>query len=131
MNMKRIDTLQCNRPILFKTSWGALLLWLCTFTIGYVCNLWEHGTLNFLGFFILPFSMFLMFCSLDWREVENFAFFLHPGRLRQIGYDYLVMYVLILLLLFDWMGVIIIKILFTLSIIKYMYDMLKLAGKWI
>lgn len=125
--MKRIETLKCNHPRLFWVSWGATLLWMVTVTINYASGytLIFQYLLDDLGFLLLPTGMFFMFSSLDWREVENFAFFLHPGRLKQIGFDYLAMFILLCFFreFTEWLR----NALIMLSLTKYLYDMIKLA----
>ena len=125
--MKRIETLKCNHPRLFWMSWGTILLWIVAITFCFCFDSFYLGLLllSAIGYLLLPTSMFLMFCSLDWREVENFAFFLHPGRLRQIGLDYFAMFIILCFLIFvtEWLGC----TLTMLSLAKYLYDMIKLV----
>lgn len=127
--MKRIETLKCNHPRLFWVSWDAILLWMVTVTINYASGytLIDQFLLDVLGFLLLPTSMFFMFSSLDWREVENFAFFLHPGRLRQIGFDYLAMFILLFFFreFIEWLR----NVLIILALAKYLYDMIMLANR--
>lgn len=125
--MKRIENLKLNHPRLFWVNWGAILLWMVAVTINYGSGymLINQYLMDSLGFVLLPAAMFLMFCSFDWREVENFAFFLHPGRLRLIGVDYLAMIILLFYAFTEYLR----NVLIMLALAKYLYDMIKLANR--
>lgn len=126
--MKRIETMKCRYPIVFWIGWIAIAVWMAlsiaNYAFGY--SFITQSVLDNYGFFLLVLGMFAMFRSLDWSEVEYFFFVKHPGRLRKIGYDYVLMFVILVV---GPLGIEILKnTLVMTSLAIYLYDMMRLAG---
>jgi hypothetical protein len=127
--MKRIETMKCRYPILFWIGWVSIAAWMVLAIINYAFDytLLRQSDLDSYGFFLLIFGMFVMFRSLDWSEVEYFFFVKHPGRLRKIGYDYVLMFVVIAMS-YEIQIELLRNILVMTSLAIYLYDMLRLVG---
>ena len=126
--MKRIETMKCRYPIVFWIGWSAIAVWMALSIVNYAFGykLLCQSDLDCFGFFLLILGMFAMFRSLDWSEVEYFFFVKHPGRLRKIGYDYVLMFVILVV---GPLGIEILKnTLVITSLAIYLYDMLRLIG---
>lgn len=125
--MKRIETMKCRYPTMFWIGWVSIALWMVFAIMNHALgNIFiNKSDLNSYGFFLIVLGMFAMFRSLDWGEMEYFFFVKHPGRLRKIGYDYVLMFVI-------YLGPVKIEPLmntvFMISLVIYLYDMLKLSG---
>lgn len=127
--MKRIETIKCRYPIVFWIGWSAIAVWMAlsiaNYAFGY--SFITQSVLDNYGFFLLVLGMFAMFRSLDWSEVEYFFFVKHPGRLRKIGYDYVLM--LMILIIGSEISIEMLRnTLVMLSLAIYLYDMLRLIG---
>lgn len=127
--MKRIETMKCRYPILFGIGWVAIALWMVLAIINYAFGytLIVQADLDSYGSFLLVLGMFVMFRSLDWSEVEYFFFVKHPGRLRKIGYDYVLMFMVIVMSYEIHIEFLRNSLVMT-SLAIYLYDMLKLVG---
>ena len=127
--MKRIETMKCRYPIVFWIGWIAIAVWMAlsiaNYAFGY--TLFKLRVLDGCGYFMIILGMFAMFRSLDWSEVEHFFFVKHPGRLRKIGYDYVLM--LMILIMGSEINIEMLRnTLVMLSLAIYLYDMLRLIG---
>lgn len=127
--MKRIETMKCRYPILFGIGWVAIALWMVLAIINYAFGytLIVQADLDSYGSFLLVLGMFVMFRSLDWSEVEYFFFVKHPGRLRKIGYDYVLMF-MVIVISYEIHIEFLRNTLVMTSLAIYLYDMLKLVG---
>ena len=127
--MKRIETMKCRYPIVFWIGWSAIAVWMALSIVNYAFgySFITQSVLDNYGFFLLVLGMFAMFRSLDWSEVEHFLFVKHPGRLRKIGYDYVLM--LMILIIGSEISIEMLRnTLVMLSLAIYLYDMLRLIG---
>ena len=127
--MKRIETMKCRDPFVFWIGWSAIAVWMAlsiaNYAFGY--TLFKLRVLDGCGYFMTILGMFAMFRSLDWSEVEHFLFVKHPGRLRKIGYDYVLM--LMILIMGSEISIEMLRnTLVMLSLAIYLYDMLRLIG---
>lgn len=127
--MKRIETMKCRYSILFWIGWVSIAAWMVLAIINYAFGyiLIKQIDLDSYGFFLLVLGMFVMFRSLDWSEVEYFFFVRHPGRLRKIGYDYVLMFVVVVMSFGIYIEFLKNTLVMT-SLAIYLYDMLKLVG---